>query len=281
MTLSNALRLALAVFATAISLHASDWLDQVWPEAKIYIKTGPTNRIYLQYASTRTREEGYSDGQIGAHMDFYFAPLAKGRRLRHPDASRNKMVMVRTGYYYAKTPADSPDPFTEHTALIEATPRFFLPRQILVENRFRCDFRFVDGVYTPRFRDRLRIERTFPLPHTSVNPYSEFEAFYDWRYHSFHRQRYSAGAEWLLHKRFVLEGLLPSPARLPILKEMARRPWLCPPVLPALRTHSQAERNRDYSVRPRLTVYDERGVASRRRFGDHTQRRLPIGLHGS
>lgn len=200
------LRLSFVLFVWVTCLQAGDRLDQVWPEAKIYIKTGSTNRIYLQYASTRTREDGYSDGQIGAHMDFYFSPLFKGRRLRHPDASRNKMVMIRAGYYHARTPANSPDPFTEHTALLEVTPRVFLPRQVLFENRFRCDFRFLDGIYTPRFRDRLRIERTFPLPYTSVTPYSEFEPFYDWRYRSFHRQRYSAGAEWLLHKRLVLEG---------------------------------------------------------------------------
>lgn len=200
------LRLAFALLVSAECVKADDWLDQVWPEAKIYIKTGSTNRIYLQYASTRTREDGYSDGQIGAHMDFYFAPVFKGRELRHPDASRNKMLMIRAGYYHAKTPANSPDPFTEHTALIEATPRFFLPKQVLVESRFRCDFRFLDGVYTPRFRNRLRIERPFALPRTSLNPYSEFEPFYDWRYRSFHRQRYSAGVEWLLHKRFVFEA---------------------------------------------------------------------------
>lgn len=206
MSIQSIVRLTVLPLAVLATAHASDWPDQVWPEAKIYIKTGQANRIYLQYASTRTREDGYSDGQIGAHMDFYFAPLFKGRELRHPDASRNKMVMIRTGYYYAKTPPDSADPFTEHTALIEFTPRFFLPKQVLIENRFRGDFRFLDGVYTPRFRDRVRGERTFPLPKTSLTPYGEFEAFYDWRYHAFHRQRYSAGAEWLLHKHFVLEG---------------------------------------------------------------------------
>jgi hypothetical protein len=202
----NCLRLSFALYLSAACARADDRLDQVWPEAKIYVKTGSANRVYLQYASTRTQEDGYSDGQVGAHMDFYFAPLFKGRELRHPDASRNKMLMIRAGYYYAKTPANSPDPFTEHTALIEATPRVFLPKQVLIENRFRCDFRFLDGVYTPRFRNRVRIERTFPLPHTSLNPYGEFEPFYDWRYGSFHRQRYSAGVEWLLHKRFVLES---------------------------------------------------------------------------
>ncbi len=116
------------------------------------------------------------------------------------------MLMIRAGYYFAKTPPDSKDPWTEHTALIEATPRFFLPRLILVENRLRGDLRFVNGELLPRFRDRLRIERTFKLKRTAITPYGEFETFYDWRYNSFHRQRYDAGAEWVLTRQFVLEG---------------------------------------------------------------------------
>jgi hypothetical protein len=89
---------------------------------------------------------------------------------------------------------------------VRTTPRFFLPQLILVDNRFRGDLRFVDGEFLPRFRDRLRVERTFKLKRTAVTPYGEFEAFCDWRCNAFHRQRYSAGGEWVVTKRFVVEG---------------------------------------------------------------------------
>jgi len=201
-----ALRLILAIVLHTSALRAGGWLDEFWPEAKIYIKTSPTSRVFLQAARTRTSENGFSEGQLGAHMDFYFSPfIKKDRPLRHPDVSRSKMIMLRAGYYFNRTPKDSPDPFTEHSGMIEVTPRFFLPKQILVENRFRGDLRFLDGVFTPRFRDRLRIERPFKIPRTTLNPYAEVEVFYDWRYGSFHRQRYDAGVEWIAHPRFILE----------------------------------------------------------------------------
>jgi hypothetical protein len=199
-------RLALALLVPSAALQAQDWLDQFWPEAKVYINLNKTSRIYLQGAGTREKEEGYTDGQLGAAMDFFFAPLLKGRQPHHPDAARNKMLMIRAGYYFAKTPAGSTDPFTEHTALLEATPRFFLPKLILVENRFRMDLRLLDGEFVPRFRDRLRVERTFKLTRTALTPYVELETFYDWRYNAFHRQRYDVGMEWVLTKHFVLEG---------------------------------------------------------------------------
>lgn len=200
------LRLPLALTVSAVALHGGDGLDQFWPEAKIYIKTSQTSRIYLQAAGTQTSSDGYTDGQLGAHMDFYFAPLVKGRVQRHPDAARNKMMMIRAGYYFAKTAPSNKEPWTEQTALVESTQRFFLPRLILMENRLRADMRFVDGEFLPRFRDRLRIERTFKLKRTAITPYGEVETFYDWRYNSFHRQRYDVGAEWVLTQQFVLEG---------------------------------------------------------------------------
>jgi len=199
------LPLATALLMPA-ALQGGDLLDEFWPEAKVYIKTGQTSRIYLQAAGTWASETGYEDGQLGAYMDFYFRPLFKSREQRHPDTARNKMLMIRAGYYFGKTPPGSKDPFREHTALIEVTPRFFLPQLVLVENRFRGDLRFVDGEFQPRFRDRLRVERTFNLTRTALTPYAEFEAFYDWRYNAFNRQRYSAGAEWVVTKQFVVEG---------------------------------------------------------------------------
>jgi len=196
----------MALLVPVAALPAQDLLDELWPEAKVYIKTGQTSRIYLQAAGTHNREDGYTDGALGAYVDFFFKPLMQARQQRNPDVSRGKMVMIRAGYFFAKTPPGSEEPFTEHTPLIETTPRFFLPKLILLENRFRVDLRFVDGEFLPRFRDRLRVERTFGLRRTALTPYAEFETFYDWRYNAFHRQRYSAGSEWVVTKRFVVEG---------------------------------------------------------------------------
>jgi hypothetical protein len=114
--------------------------------------------------------------------------------------------MVRLGYLYGKTPEDSPDPFVEHTPLIEVTPRYYLPKRILLSNRNRYDFRFLEGVYTPRYRSRVKMERTFPTGKRALTPYAHVEAFYDRRFDSFHRFRFTVGGEFEINKRFVLEG---------------------------------------------------------------------------
>ena len=77
------------VLLVLLTLCASDAQDQVWPEVDVYAGTGHNTRLNFLYSSTRVHEEGYSDGQLGVNMDFYFSPL-EGRILhRHADVVRN------------------------------------------------------------------------------------------------------------------------------------------------------------------------------------------------
>jgi len=180
--------------------------DQLWPETNVYVKLNDSSRLFFLVAGTRTKAEGYTDGQLGAHVDLFARPFFfKNRYSRHPDIARNKFLMVRLGYLFGATPPDSPKPFVEHTPTFELIPRFYFKR-LLVTNRSRMDFRFIDGAFTPRYRQRLKLEGTFPVGRLSLTPYAHAEAFYDWRWNVFHRFRFSAGAEIQVARRVVLEG---------------------------------------------------------------------------
>jgi len=114
-------------------------------------------------------------------------------------------LTLRMGYLFGATAAGNPKPFTEHTPTIEANSRFYFTH-LLVSNRNRVDFRFINGVFTPRYRNRLKVEGTIPIKNMGLTPYAYAEAFYDWRYNAFHRFRFAAGAELELTKRVVLES---------------------------------------------------------------------------
>lgn len=181
-------------------------LDQLWPEVNAFLKLNDNSRLFFLYAGTRVQQGGYSDGQVGAHVDLFLAPISKIRVQRHPDVARNRFLSVRLGYLYGKTPEDSSDPFVEHTPIIEITPRFYLPKGLLLTSRSRLDFRFLDGVYRPRYRLREKLERSFEIRSFTATPYAHAEGFYDWRYNAFHRFRFAAGGELQLHRHFVVEG---------------------------------------------------------------------------
>ena len=183
--------------------------NEIWPELDTFVNLNGHSRLFLLSSGTRTKEQGYSDGALGVHLDLFTSPLFKvrlERTARRADVARNKFLQFRIGYLYSRSSKNSSNQFSEHTPTLEVSPRYYFPKHTLITNRVRADFRFLDGVFTPRFRDRLKLERTMQLGRTALTPYAHAEAFYDWRYDAWHRFRYTAGAEWELSRRVVLEG---------------------------------------------------------------------------
>lgn len=192
-----------------LSARVQQTESELWPEADVFVKLSENLRLFFLASGTRIEEQGNNDGSLGVHIDFFSSPLFKKRielAAKRADVARNKFLQIRVGYLYSRSSKHSTKPFTEHTPTIEVTPRYYFPNHILITSRSRGDLRFLDGVFTPRFRQRLKLERSFELKRTALTPYGQAEAFYDWRYDVFHRFRYTAGMEWELNKHFVLES---------------------------------------------------------------------------
>jgi hypothetical protein len=180
--------------------------DQFWPETDVFVKLNDYSRLFFLWSGTRTEESGYTDGQAGAHLDLFVPPFwFKDRVAKHPDVAKNKFLTIRIGYLFGTTPSGSPAPFTEHTPTFETNSRFFL-KHVLLTNRNRFDLRFKNGDFLPRYRNRLKVEHSFKAGRFALTPYGHAEAFYDWRFNAFHRFRFSAGAEWEITRRLVLES---------------------------------------------------------------------------
>ena len=188
---------------------AQDAADELWPELNVFVKLSENSRLYILASGTRVKEQGNSDGQLGVHLDLFTTPVLKKRMervARRTDVARNKFLHLRIGYVFSRPARSNSSQSVEQMPTVEVSPRFYFPKHILVTGRSRVDLRIVDGTFTPRFRDRLKVERTVQLPRTAITPYAYAEAFYDWRYDAWHRFRYAAGAEWELNRHVVLEG---------------------------------------------------------------------------
>ncbi len=167
---------------------------QVWPEVSTFVKMTGSTRLY--FLATTVREDGEAaSGEFGPNLDIYLSPIGTrkywaGFRL---DESKNRNLMVRVGYRYLHNSGDDPE---ENRGVLEVTPRYPLVRGVLVSNRNRVDFRFVDGEYSWRFRNRLSLEREISIGRLRVNPYGRAEAFYDSRVEAWSRTEFIAGASF-------------------------------------------------------------------------------------
>jgi hypothetical protein len=197
----------LFVFACLVRAGASDTESQFWPEIDVYVHLNAVSRLYLTYSATREHDlADYANGQTGIFYDFYTLPILRRELGEHPDKSRGKLLMFRGGYTYTLTPESNGHNKIENTATFLADARVPLKNGLLLIERNRGDLRFIDGAYTPRYRNRLRLERRTQVGRLDFIPYAQVEVFYDWKYDAFAPWRYSLGSEFRLNRHIILEG---------------------------------------------------------------------------
>jgi Protein of unknown function (DUF2490) len=194
--------LLLLVFTGTRSARAQEETtrNEFWPEIDVYIKVKPKVRLYLIGTISKSIEDGELrnaqgyEGQIGVHVDYI----------------PNKHVILRTGYRYGTAVGSNSEPFKEHRLITEQTLRHLLPGDFLLSDRNREDFRFVNGDFSFRYRNRVTLEREVHLfKGRTITPYVSGEIFYDTRHNTWNRNRWAVGVQQSLLRGPLRKMLLP------------------------------------------------------------------------
>ena len=195
-----ALGLGLA-FAGPTAAQAPETSTQFWPEANAYVRLSEGARLVFLFAPVHERDtetgqlSRVSDIQVGAHVEFGLLPFARRARVQaRYDAHRLSYLRLRLGLRYQARPGDEPPRYEEWRGIVELTPRFNLPGNLMVAQRNRLDLRRINGEPSWRYRPRLWIERETRVgPRVTLVPYGSAEVFWDSRYDAWIRTRYQLG----------------------------------------------------------------------------------------
>ncbi|MEI7446277.1 MAG: hypothetical protein WCK28_15405 [Burkholderiales bacterium] len=138
-------------------------LTEFWPELDVFVKRDETTRLFLLAALTRAAETGTStEGTLGVHLDWFPAGLPRPLLEVAPGLAERWSLWTRVGYQHLS--AWNAAGRSENRLVAEATLRsepLWLGLQFA--NRVRVDLRAVGDDTSWRFRNRTRIERTWPL----------------------------------------------------------------------------------------------------------------------
>ena len=168
--------------------QASETRKELWPGLDVYAPLNEKFRFYFIVTGTRAEETRRSfETTFGAHLDY----------------NVNKRFVLRAGYRYSFAPGDDDD-FKEHRMVTEQTFRQDLPWEMLLSDRNRQDWRFVNGNFSFRYRNRVRLEREIRAWGRSFTPYGSVEVYYDTRFDVWNRNRLTAGVEFQLKRGFPL-----------------------------------------------------------------------------
>ena len=192
--------LSLVLSPRAVSAQQTATSNEFWPEIDVYINVNPKLRVFLLGTVSKSVEDGELrnargfEAQIGMHIDYI----------------PSKHLILRTGYRYGTSVGDTDQPYKEHRLLTEQTLRKLLPGGLMLSDRNREDFRFVNGDFSFRYRNRVTLEREFHLfNRRPVTPYVSGEIFYDTRYKTWNRNRLAVGVQTSLRRGPIRKLLLP------------------------------------------------------------------------
>ena len=185
-------RLALAIpvclgAASGRSLSAqASW--EFWPEAQLNFPAKSAFQGQVLSSWTAGQDSAYRQLQIGGDVLYSGIPH----------------LQLSTGYSYYYTPAQAKN---ENRLIAELTGDVNLPAELKLLDRNRFEWRWVNGVYSTRYRNRLRLQRTVPLANDHwVQPYAEVEIYYTFSSASITRVLTQIGAVYRVAPWATIDG---------------------------------------------------------------------------
>ncbi len=160
-------------------------------------------RFDLYAGQEKSEELASARTKIGVGISFRAKPMFK-RLLDAADSDKQHLLVLGMIYEYSRA-SEQDDTSIEHRLMLDATLRYDLPRKLLLSNRNRFEFRWVNGDYHLRYRNRPALERSFKLFKREVTPYVASEIFWDQRYKKLNIYKFTSGVQVPVYRRTSVE----------------------------------------------------------------------------
>jgi len=147
----------------------------------------------------------YQRWRTGALISHRLKPIVRLHR-EDIDEENERYLVLGGGYEYLHTVQDASKKI-ENRIIAEATPRVLLTR-LLLADRNRGEFRWVNGTYGFRYRNRLVISDHVQLRDFDFTPYASGELYYDHNQNSWNQSRYGIGMQFPYKKIVMFDTYL-------------------------------------------------------------------------
>lgn len=154
-----------------------------------------TRKLRLDFASGREKSEELDSAKwkLTAGASFRMKPLFTPFK-DHADSDKHHVLVLGAAYEYSIA-SDAGDRSIEHKLMLDGTTRYAFPKKLLMSDRSRFEFRWVNGNYHFRYRNRLMLERPVKIKTFQPTPYGSAEAFWDQRYKTWSQFKFTGGVQ--------------------------------------------------------------------------------------
>jgi hypothetical protein len=165
-----------------------------WPTVEVHGQIHGNLRFLALGELKNGEDYSYDQWRIGAALGYQMKSFARPH-LVDIDPQREHKLLFGAGYEYIES-TESSKPGTENRVTLGFTPRGHLPGGFLISDRNRFEFRWVNDVYSTRYRNELGVERGTVVDHFHFTPYATAEFFYDVTTGLWSQEQYAVGIAW-------------------------------------------------------------------------------------
>ena len=195
--------LVLVITGRAFS-QSSSAATEVWPAVQASLDPHPRVGVLLIFEKHNGEDVSLAQWKIGASASYRMKRILSKHR-DDIDGENQYNLAVGVGYEYVRTEQTSGNKL-EHRVIFQTTPKYVPVWGILIQDRSRAEFRWVDDVYNFRYRNRLTVDRELKLNRVRLTPYTSGELFWDRNHHAWTENQYNFGVQLPYKKRFMLDA---------------------------------------------------------------------------
>ena len=164
-------------------------------------------RVRLDFATGREKTEELSSAKwkVSGGISLRIKPFRK-TLLDLIDTDKEHRVVVGVVYEFSTT-NDAGITHKENRIMADGTFRYTLRANVLLTNRNRFEFRWVDNEFHWRYRNRLMFEKQLKIERFKIMPFGGAEAVWDQRSHMWSIFKFTGGLQFRLIRRSTLDVL--------------------------------------------------------------------------
>jgi uncharacterized protein DUF2490 len=190
--------------ANKLAAQDSSTQKQIWPELEVYYRINEKFRLYGLVSGTRSNSE-YTDGTASVYIDYFALPWLRGRNdTELGDSSRGYFLWFRAGYSYSDAPPSDKKKVV-NIIETETNNNFHLPGDLVMIDRNRFDWRWVNGLFQPIYRPRIKFAKNLKTQYLTLDAYVWTEYFFYLNDNTQNRLRLTLGTEIKVFKNMDFE----------------------------------------------------------------------------
>ena len=188
-------RLAIALCAFPLAAAAQSTTgSEVWPDVAAQFEFPGAFRLEAEGQLKEGLSYDATQWIIGGSIGYQWQRIL-GRHVRNVDEDKEHHLVLGVGYQYLQTSEPTPQK-DENRLILDATLNFRAGEPMFISDRNQYEYRWVDGAYSTRYRNRITFEYDLSSRERPIRPYASAEFFYDVTKSEWNEEEYTAGIEW-------------------------------------------------------------------------------------